>query len=112
MENYNYLYTLNNIIYTFASLCIIVAGITLFYKRRTLSTTLMLVGSIVAFLFTIGSLFISSYVGRYDTETFIKINAICSLIGGLAYVVFCGGLMLFAITDYKKDVPKNEFLDD
>nr|WP_321236638.1 hypothetical protein [uncultured Psychroserpens sp.] len=88
MDNYEYLYTLNNIIYTFASLCIIVAGITLFSKKRTLSTTLILVGSIIAFLFSIGSIFIS------------------------AYVVFCVGLMLFTITDYKKEVPKNEFLDD
>ncbi|WP_204345474.1 hypothetical protein [Psychroserpens algicola] len=111
IEDYNYLYTANYVIYNLAGLCVLIASIILFSKKRVLSTSLIMVGSVLAFIFNIGSVFISSFAGRYDTNTFIKINAISNIVSALAYFIFCLGLLLFVVNDYNKDVNKNEFLD-
>ena len=107
MENYQYLYSISSVIYFLAGICVIIASIMLFSKKRTTSTLLILVGSISAFIFNTGSIFMSITAGRYDDiNTFFKINAIVNVVSGLAYALFCIGLLLFVVNDLKKDVSR------
>ena len=85
----------------------VIASMMLYSKKRTLATTLILIGSSLAFLFNLGNIFISVFAHMYGTETFVKINAISNVVSGLAYLTFCIGVLLFAIHDFKKEVPKN-----
>ena len=111
MDNYEYLYTLSYVIYNLASLIVVISCIILVTKKRTLATLLMLIGSVFAFLFGVSSIFISTIANSQGTEAFIKINAISNLVSGFAYIAFCLGLLLFAISHFKKDNTRNEFLD-
>lgn len=83
----------------------------LYSKKRTTSTILILIGSITAFILNTGSIFMGLISGHYGMDTFIQINAIINIISGLAYALFCIGFLLFVVNDFKKDMPKNEFLD-
>lgn len=112
MNNYEYLYTASYVIYNLASLIMMLTGILLFSKIKTLSTTLMLVGGILNLVLGVGSVLISSFAGRYDTDTFIQVNAYSNIAQGLCYSMFCIGLLLFVINDFKTREPRNEFLDN
>ncbi|WP_298903979.1 hypothetical protein [uncultured Psychroserpens sp.] len=111
MDDYQYLYTVSHVIYNLASLLVVISCIVIVTKKRTLATILMLIGSVFAFLFGIGSIYIYAFTEAYGTDSSIKMNAISNLISGLAYIIFCLGLLLFAISHFKKDRTKNEFLD-
>lgn len=104
MENYEYLYSASYIIYNIAGLCIVVASIMLFSKWKTTATTLILLGSVLAFIFNISSVFIGVFANQYSTETFLQINAISNIAGGLAYAMFCLGFLLFIANDLKKSI--------
>ena len=111
MNNYEYVYTASYIIHNLATLLIVIASIILVTKKRTLSTILILIGSVLIFILGIGTIFIGALAGQYDTDMFLKLNAISNIASGLAYLMFCLGLLLFVFIDFKKAVPKNEFLD-
>ena len=111
MENYEYLYTASTAIYIIVSIIVITACILLYTKIRTTATIIILIGSVLAFIFNMGQIFLSLIAGRYDIDTYIQVNAITSVLNTLAYGMFCIGLLLFVVNDLKKEEPKNEFSD-
>jgi hypothetical protein len=44
-------------------------------------------------------------------DSIIQINAVLVILSGIAYSLFCLGLLLFVVNDFNKEVPKNDFLD-
>ncbi|WP_040279940.1 hypothetical protein [Psychroserpens damuponensis] len=111
MENYEYLYSISSVIYFLAGICVITASIILYSKKRTVATLLILIGSISAFILNTGSIFLGLITGRFDMDTYIQINAIVNIISGLAYALFCIGLLLFVVNDYKKEATITKSLD-
>ncbi|WP_460219235.1 hypothetical protein [Psychroserpens sp. MEBiC05023] len=112
MNTYEYLYTASYVIYNLASLIMVVTGIVLFNKIRTLATTLILVGSIFNLVLGVGSILISSFASRYDTDTFLQVNIYSNIAQGLSYFMFGLGLLLFVLNDFKNEERRNEFLGE
>nr|WP_321230355.1 hypothetical protein [uncultured Psychroserpens sp.] len=102
MESYEYLYAASTVIYIITSIIVVIASILLHNKVKSSATILVLIGSISAFIFNLGDIFLSLIAGRYDVETYIQINAIANIVSGIAYGMFCVGLLLFVVNDLKK----------
>ena len=111
MENLEYLYSISSIIFILAGICVLIASVILFSKKRTTATTLILIGSISSLMVNIGNRLIDLIFKGYDMDSIIQINGIIIILGGIAYFLFCAGLLLFVVNDFKKEVSKNEFLD-
>jgi LPXTG-motif cell wall-anchored protein len=111
MENLEYLYSISSIIFILAGICVLIASAILFSKKRTISTTLILIGSISSLMFNIGNRLINLIFKGYDMDSIIQINAVLVILSGIAYSLFCIGLLLFVVNDFNKKEPKNKFLD-
>ncbi len=83
-------------------LIVLVACITLFNKKRTPGTILLLLGSILTFLLPFVNIACNIWVTQQDSQLVIKMQTILSYVGNLAYGIFGVGLLLFAINDLKK----------
>ena len=65
MESYEYLYAASTVIY-------IIISILLHNKVKSTATILVLIGSISAFIFNLGDIFLSLIAGRYDVKHIYK----------------------------------------
>nr|WP_321224677.1 hypothetical protein [uncultured Psychroserpens sp.] len=108
MENYEYLYSASTAIYILSSIIIITANVLLYTKLRTTTTLTMLIGGALAFIFNIASILMGLVASNYDIEVYIKINAVLGFCNGLAYGMFCLGLLFFVVNDFEKLNSKKE----
>ncbi|MEM9680417.1 MAG: hypothetical protein AAF901_08845, partial [Bacteroidota bacterium] len=60
MSSYEFLYSASYIIFNLAHVLIAVASIVIFSKKRTLSTTLMLIGSSLGFVLGVSGVLITT----------------------------------------------------
>lgn len=111
MENTDFIYSASAAIFNISNLILIAACIVLFTKKRALSTSLMLIGSILTLISSLSHLYLNFFLLHEDIDSFMKYSAFASIFSGISYFIFCLGILLFVTTDFKKEVPKNEFLD-
>ncbi|MCA0133044.1 hypothetical protein [Winogradskyella alexanderae] len=102
MNSYDYLQLIGMILSGISSLGIVTATIILFIKKKTFSTTILLIGSILTILFGVGSFIANRAAGNHGAETLIKTIGWSKFIGGFLSILFCSGLLIFAIKDFKR----------
>jgi hypothetical protein len=105
-----FLFTISSIIHYLALAFVSVGGFLLFIKKRTLATTMLLVGAILMVITTIVGIGIQLYPIDEDFEAVMRANASIAILSSISFGLFCLGIFLYAL-DFKKEVPKNEFLD-
>jgi hypothetical protein len=108
MSTYDYLQLIGMVLGSLASICIVIATTILFIKKKTLSTTLMLIGSLLALLFGISSFIANRVAAQHGPEIMIKTIGWSKFIGGFISILFCIGLLIFVIKDFKKRLMTNE----
>ncbi len=101
-DQFEFLFTISSIIYNISGLIVIVASIIIFIKIRTLSTVLMLIGSILTLLLNGTNFIVSLLSNRIGYELYLKLVQITSVISSFTYLIFSMGIILFAIHDLKK----------
>ena len=111
MENTELFYTLTAIFYNFANLILIAAGVILFSKKQSFYTIIVLIGSILILFGSLFHAYLNFSVLPDDMDQFMQLNIVASIFSSGAYFIFCIGLFLFAISDFKKLKAKNEFID-
>ncbi|WP_298999132.1 hypothetical protein ACOKFD_04665 [Flagellimonas sp. S174] len=103
MKDYEILYLTSGVISTIFQLVIIVATGILLFKKRSVATGLMFVGSLLSVAFYGFSLFGSTLVARQGAEDLVKFNAIFSIVNQIPHILFAVGLLLFIIQYTKKE---------
>ena len=93
------LYYLGYALHALGHLALLVACIILVIKQKSLATIMMLLGTVLTIIFTIGSLFWNRFVASNDGAlSLIEAQGLQVLFGGLANLLFVIGLLLLAIT--------------
>jgi len=86
-----------------AHLLALVASIIIFYKNKSLSTIIMLIGSVLMFIESFGTPILKVIIARdYGVEALIKFQVTSSYFNAISFFVFILGLFLFAINDLKR----------
>ena len=110
-ESSELLFTISWIFHYIALVLVTIASIVIFTKKRTLGTTILLIGAILSVITIIVSFGVNLSGKNQEFETIMKAEGYIAILSSISYGLFCLGLFLFATTDYKKEKPKNEFLD-
>ena len=108
MEQMPILHTIGAILFYFAKLLLIIAGIVAFYKYRNSGSVILLIGSIAIVLADIIGLLLIINAGKEGILEVAKYTGINSIISAVTYIVFASGLLLFII-QLKKQPIRKEF---
>lgn len=102
MNPNDYLQLIGVILSGISSLGVVIATIILFIKKKTLSTTLLMIGSVLVVLFSIGSFIANRVAGNQSAEMLVKTISWSKLMGGFISLIFVVGLLIFVIKDFKR----------
>ncbi len=107
MENYDAYFMAGGALQILGKLILVLASGILFTKQRNLGTTLMLLGSLLSIVFSLGTLLLTTFSAQAGPDSVIKANALGSLLTPLPYILFAIGLFWFSLKQVKKH-PKNQ----
>ena len=103
MKDFEILYLTGGVISTIFQLVIIVATGMLLFKKRSLASGLMFVGSLFSILFYGFSFLGTTLMARQGAESLVKFNGIFSIVNQIPHILFAIGLLLFVIQYLKKN---------
>jgi hypothetical protein len=103
MDNTDSIYfAASGLLHGIIQLVVIVACIILVAKQKSSATILMLVGQILALLFSMGGYVWNFVAARDGVDSLLMANKIMALLGPLPYAIFAIGLVLYATNQVKK----------
>ncbi|NRD21119.1 hypothetical protein HNV08_13760 [Winogradskyella eckloniae] len=97
------LFYIGPIIGSISAVLILVASIVLFVKKRTLATSIILVGNLLSCLSFIGGILLNAILSNKPMETMLLIQATTSIVQSISYLIFAIGLTMFAFTEFSKN---------
>lgn|SRR5690606_4289524 len=101
MENLEIYYMAGNAISTIGQLVLLIGCAVLIYKQRNIGTWLMLVGSLLSIVFSVGRMAWTAFASINSPEFYMHTMAILNIFVQFPYLLFAIGLLLFAIKHTK-----------
>lgn len=96
MENLETYYMAGSAIGTIGQLMLLIACAVLIYKQRDIGTWLMLVGSLLSIIFSVGRVAWTALASIENPESYAQTMAILNIFVQFPYLLFVIGLLLFA----------------
>ena len=92
-EDYTLFYSVNAALHIISVLVLLIAGILLLIKKRSLGTYLVFTGSILYTLASMGSFVANLIAGQMGEVILLKAHAIASVAVTIAFLIFSIGLL-------------------
>lgn len=102
MENVEWFYALAGALGGLAQVILIVASILLVYKNRHTGTVLMLMGSILMLLNSVGSVIFPIIFSSQGPEFLVKSLGVRQIAGQFPFLIYVLGALIYAIQLRKK----------
>jgi len=102
-ESSEYLFTISSIIHYLALALVTIASVLIFIKKRTLGTSILLIGAILSIITLLISVGVNLSSFDDEFETMMKFRGSIAILSSLSYGLFCLGLFVFAISDLKSN---------
>ncbi|MCR9227653.1 MAG: hypothetical protein NXH90_09575 [Flavobacteriaceae bacterium] len=106
MENLQNYYVIGGALNTLGQLIIVIASIILLIKQRNIPVFLILLGSTLSILFSVGSVFWNMVSAQDGPESLARNAGIVNIVSQLPYLLFAIGLLLYIIMFVKKQIKK------
>ncbi|WP_318345362.1 hypothetical protein [Flagellimonas baculiformis] len=97
MENLEVYYMAGNAIGTIGQLVLLIACAVLIYKQRNIGTWLMLLGSLLSIVFSVGRVAWTAFASIKNPESYAHTMAVLNIFVQFPYLLFVIGLLLFAV---------------
>lgn len=97
MENLEIYYMAGSTIGTIGQIVLLIACAVLIYKQRNIATLLMLLGSLLSIVFTVGRVAWTALANIENPESYAQAMAVLNIFVQFPYLLFVIGLLLFAV---------------
>ncbi len=102
MENLEIYFALGAILSAIGQLLFVLGCIILVIKQKNSGTILMLIGSILNILFSLGSYIWTIFAARQSAEAVAQSTVLQSIVGRIPFIVIAVGLLLYVVAHVKK----------